>query len=343
MATWRQIDRARRLMFNEPSTRAPRSYARKAAQIQKRVAAWANIQNQNFIGSGVAARVKGRVRTKQLTLKIYVKKKLKEEDVPEGEMIRESITVDGVRVPIDVEEVGEIWAEDGLYTHDRQDELFPGVGIGRAETRWGYGTLGCFVREISEAAAPCVLSCTHVLAANGAGDNGIDPDVIYHPGAEDEHKKLENRIGVLGAFSELDLTGSKRHRIDAAVARIDPSVRRSEFIPFIGRIASVGGVVKQGAPVQIYGARSGHKMGGVQDPSFDGWINYRKANGRIARAYFEDIVKCNDFSRSGDSGAAVVSTRDRSLLGLHFAGNSQHSFFCKIKTVFDLLRVRLDD
>lgn len=58
------------------------------------------------------------------------------------------------------------------------------------------------------------------------------------------------------------------------------------------------------------------------------------------------IVKPNEggqFSAPGDSGSCVVLKENKKLIGLHFAGSTQRSIFCKINNVFTNFDVDLPE
>jgi hypothetical protein len=89
---------------------------------------------------------------------------------------------DGRPVPIDVEEVGQLWAHTST--------LFPGASVAHMER--SAGTLGLVVRSRQNSSKLFLLSARHVIAPLEI-DNAIK--IIRHPAPEDGGTTAANDVG----------------------------------------------------------------------------------------------------------------------------------------------------
>ncbi|MEQ1931255.1 MAG: hypothetical protein ABL957_12120 [Parvularculaceae bacterium] len=337
MVSRRDIKRVKRLAFETLDPKCDPATRKAAESLRRRVARWSK-ESPDFVGVGVAEQTTKGQKKGAPALKVYVRKKRARNRVPKSRLAPRFLTVAGARIPIDVEEIGNPRTEVEYYTHERRRPVGPGLGIGRKDEAWGFGTFGCLVRSTDASdRSVYLLSCAHVLAANGLGRNG---DPIYQPAPEGTRRLADNIIARLARYQPFDFsTPDFPHAIDAAIARLEPGVARSNLIPYYGAI----GPPKTSQPKQVrmFGAATGARVGDVLDPHFYGDIEFDHPQGGRRKLRFENIVYCTKYSDNGDSGAVVLDAEDGGLVGLHFAGSESASFYIRIGAIFSILQVEL--
>lgn len=283
----------------------------------------------NVQGFGVALRTKGNVRTRELVLKVYVTKKRPLEDVEHP--IPRTIRIPGVRgrVPIDVEEIGEVRLHAPQLGWQRPAS--PGYSVGPAGT--GAGTFGCLVRRYSEPESLFMLSSCHVLTGDGALDVGAP---IAQPAPMDG-SGARNPIATLDSYVPIAYQADGYpNRVDAAIARITDA---SAVVPALAGLDAPRGVntaVRAGMRVRLSGRSSGVTTGVVRDADFRIVVDYPLPGGGTTPVGFSDQVLCDQFAREGDSGAAVIDA-DGNIVGLHCLGSRTVSVFNKIENVLSEL------
>ena len=278
----------------------------------------------NVIGAGIGLKYKSKEVLDQPCIVIYVTKKIL--DLKEGAIPKE---IDGC-----ITDVIETTVPRALSAANPGPvcPLTPGYSIGHEN--FGYGTLGCIVKDngVSRTRAQysnlLLLSCCHVLAPNYPAEG----DSILHPGNGSTNNPLTPpmrcasllRWKFLVPYS-LDLP--LENEIDAAVAK--PIVPFTPEIQDIGLPRSVSTINSSmnGWPVQLTGAQSGFQRGVIISISSGVPIDYGPGLGLIR---FKNCIQISNMGQRGDSGALLLDS-SRNALGLLIGGESAYSYCCDLK------------
>lgn len=208
----------------------------------------------------------------------------------------------------------------------------PGVSI--SDPGGSPGTLGYVVKRAgSPASARFILSCYHVLAAEGGGPG--TPIVQPAGGSLDTAHIADFFDGDPPVISD-DLD----NLIDAAIAEVLDPRDVTDVIPGIGKPGGFSTLLNVGMPVHIVGAATAGFVGHIIDPSHDLRIDVRQPDGTKASVGYRDTVLCEAYAARGDSGAVVLNDANE-IVGVHFWGNSKVSVFCKIAHVIERLGIRM--
>ena len=284
-------------------------------------------------GLGIAEKVTGGNRLRDLALKVYVERKLPlarcRHPVPP------QLDVPGTdrRVPTDVEEIGRVAFESGT---GRLRPAVPGLGISHSGV--ALGTLGCLVRRRGEPGGLYILSTSHVLADHGLARVGDD---IVQPAAGDGGTAPGDRIAELADWVAFDFSVSGYpNLVDAALARVIDDRDVAAAILEFGIPTGAGTFVRRTMRVHKTGRTTGHTTGIVRDVNFRLSLPCKRRGGGSGRVGLRDQVLCSRFTDLGDSGAAVLNHKDQ-VVGLHVAGSPSTSIFCRIGHVLEALRIEL--
>lgn len=308
------------------------------------------LKDPNISSVGIGYKMKGGVRTDELSVQFTVKEKA----VPEAlealgtTKIPSSFTIGGVTVPTDVirrdfaVEYRVVPEAAGNQRKKRLDPLVPGISV--ANVKETAGTLGCVVFDKTDG-TPYLLSNWHVLH----GPNGAIGDEVVQPGPFDDNRTNLNHVGVL-------VRSHLGHAGDCALATIEGRAVTPEVMGLGVKVEQIGEpdiddrVVKSGRTTAVtrgivtrihtiakidYGGTTGEQeVGGFEigvDPANP------PANGEV--------------SMGGDSGSVwlFVSKSGKPtavMAGLHFAGEGQgdpneHAVACYPASVFEKLEISL--
>jgi hypothetical protein len=216
--------------------------------------------------------------------------------------IPQCLTLTATRaVPIEVVEFGCLRLQDATM-----GDAPPAPGCAIAVDGMPFGTFGCLVRDPVPSGAVYVLGAAHVMARSG------------FPRAEEKLFQVidgqRREIGRLNRWGEITFTTNTYPNLfDAAIATVQKD-RVSPEVSGIGRPLGVSTKVKKGMAVQMHGAKSKLSTALVIDPNFHCHFEYSRPSGP-ARAGFQQQILCERFTKSGDSGAAVLNG-DREVIGL---------------------------
>lgn len=169
------------------------------------------MEKANVIGVGAGEEWKNGVRTGREALVVLVKEKLPKHQLNKEDLVPAHVYVDGIQIPTDVIEIGEIKA---LSTDHRVQHrpLVAGISIGHPAIT--AGTLGAFVVKNGKT---LVLSNNHILANS---NNARIGDVIYQPGPIDGGR-LSSIIGNLVDFIPIVFGSDRYNKVDAALSSIN--------------------------------------------------------------------------------------------------------------------------
>lgn len=255
------------------------------------------------------------------SIRIYVSKKLKEKKV--ANPVPRTLKLGKREVAVDVIEIGKI----ELHSFkDYRRPIQPGLCI--ANENRGGGTLGLILRNRQPPHEFYVLSNYHVLGkAPGSSVTSIIQPARNYPATGD--RKIADYHDYFPM--QPSKTGYK-NIADAAIAKLLPGVPASASLPGIGTIKGVSDAVKKGESVRIVGSTSGESSGKVIDPDFEWAVDYPTAGGKSVRYGFYGQVLCTRYAESGDSGAVVLNQKNHAI-GLHVAGTSNTSIFCRLSPI----------
>ena len=300
------------------------SYLREEAQAVFRRTTRRWVLSANIQGFGVSNRVSDDTEQRETALKIYVVKKYPLKTLRRRNMIivpkKLRLSCFDDAIPIDVEEIGRLQFETGIK---------PGFGIA---TRSAKGTLGAYVKKRDGSPGMYLLSCAHVIADAGRAAAGAE---IFHPDADGR------LIAKLTDSADLHPSSTCiRNSWDAAIAKVtNPHVVTPTWRA-IGRVTGFGGTITKRMKVTLVGARSKQNEGKVKDTDMVVTpLTFKHADGTEKKYLFKNLVRCSPMSSPGDSGATVIASESRKIIGLHMAGNDSESVFCRIDPVFDHFEV----
>lgn len=283
----------------------------------------------NVVGVGTGERVVDRVPTGEAAVKVYVRRKYPLGVIGAGERL--PAHVDGV--PVDVEEVGDVWAAAAVNPRLSYAPVPPGVSIGHGE-RIMAGTLGARVRDAQGDVH--LLSNNHVLADT---DRLAPGTPIFQAGLLDLGDPTQpRRIASLARFVPLR---PEPRRVDAALATPDDPDGLLAEILGIGAPAGTA-VAKRDMIVHKCGRTSGYTVGRVTSVDTD-----------IKVAYDADLLLFDDqvvivglsagmqFGTQGDSGALILERGSGLAVALLFAASPTHVFANHLGDVLTALQVQL--
>jgi hypothetical protein len=333
----------------------------------------------NVVSVGIGYKYTRGVRTDEICIVVGVRKKLPKDQVPEGELIAESIG----GIATDVIEYGELRALSDVMDvgaqalTQRRRPCPPGYSIGHP--RVTAGTLGAWVHR-GPGDEHYVLSNNHVIASS---NDAVPGDFIRQPGRADGGND-DDRFARLTEYVRIrfdsDENGGKKssaaaawkiwkwpantlaslvgcpyrltvarpnvieqpdpNLVDAAVARVLLENWVDLDIPGIGEIQGFRDL-DLGDRVIKTGRTTETTRGLVETVSATSRVDYGVGKGT---ATFGDqfVIRADsgDFSQGGDSGSVVLS-EDGFAGGLLFAGGSGVTIVNRISHVVSLLGIRV--
>ena len=326
--TLRKVSQA---LYEGSAAKGIRDHQRDAAdKLSESSRLW--LENSTLQGIGVGTKSTNNIDTKVPCIQVYVDKKKPIEQLqqPAPSVIRFG---QDNSIPIDVIEIGELKLQMAQYAY-KQRPLHSGLSI--ASISRYPGTLGLIVTKNHSSASRYILSNYHVIKPLSSQDNGQIWQQAKHDGGNSNDTVAQFEQGIPLVFGPYGLP----NQVDAAIARLKKGVSFSLAIPGVGPIKGVTGVVREGCYIQIIGRTSGHSKGKVLSADFQTRLSYPGPNGEKLTAGFKNLVLCDRYSEPGDSGAIVINSA-KYAVGLHMAGSSKASVFCRIKPIFDQLDIAL--
>lgn len=208
------------------------------------------------------------------------------------------------------------------------------------------GTLGCFVRFDSGAAA--ILSNNHVVAGENRGERGRDIILQNGSGALDPAQTaatLADFVDLLPSPPGANPQSGTAllNEVDAGIATVNEGVLfEPRYLPLRNLVAPSGTAsAKVGDRVFKVGRTTGLTRGVVTSvANITGPIPYDPGPCWFRGVIVVETSDGTMFSNHGDSGSAVVRENGE-VIGLLFAGNGQQTFVCPIDPVLSGLRCGL--
>lgn len=282
--------------------------------------------NPNVVGVGIGRKTVRGFASQELSLKVYVKKKIHPLLVKDGQVIPDE--VEGV--PTDVEEAGEfsIWRPIPPIYQRRVRPAMGGLSIGHYAI--SAGTFACLVKDAGET---FILSNNHVLANE---NRGVEGDPILQPGRFDGGKTDRDVIGRLDTFVAVD--PEEPNIVDSALAAPFEQGDVTPDILGIGRLRGTKDAELE-EKVMKSGRTTRKTNGTVVDVSATLRVGYATGSYLFTDQF---IIKGERgaFSAGGDSGSTIVSYDGRAV-GLLFAGSPFFTIANKMSNVEKALDVKV--
>lgn len=282
-------------------------------------------------GLGIGQKVTDAERREELVLKVYVEKKLPKSKCKN--LVPSKIRVPGVsqQLATDVEDIGKVQIEPNT---SRVRPAIPGFSIGHLKIT--AGTLGCLVMLKGDKQGLYVLSNSHVLANEGLAKKG---DVIIQPGSLDGGTEPVDVIAKLSDWVPFQFTSTGfPNLVDAAIAKVINKKHVTSAIRKIGVPKGVSTTLRRRMKVKKTGRTTDFTTGEITDVDYRLALTYKKPGGGSGRVGLRDQVLCTRYTAGGDSGSAVLNSKDH-VVGLHFAGSPSTSIFNRISNVIQLLNI----
>jgi len=319
-----------------------RSFLTSTERIHRRALDWT--RGPGIQGLGIGEKITGGKKLRQLALRVYVEKKKPLSKV--RNRVPRTVAVPRVGVVhTDVVEIGRVRLESET---GRLRPAPPGCGLGHPDVT--VGTFGCLVKRNDDESGLYILSNSHVLADSGIARVG---DEIVQPGVHDGGRTPGDVIATLNRFVPFDYgRQGYPNLVDAAIAKVRRKSGVQREIRILGIApAGISRTLHRGMQVRKVGRTTDLTTGEILDVAYRVRLRYkapgyrsrhyrRRGHRRHATVGLRDLVLCTRFTDYGDSGAAVLNSRNR-IVGLHFAGSASNSIFCRAEHVFSLLDVRL--
>jgi hypothetical protein len=212
------------------------------------------------------------------------------------------------------------------------------IGCSVGHPRVTVGTLGGFV-ELTETAAPCILSNNHVLADENRANPG---DPILQPSSLDGGRSSGDEVATL--IKLVPLTVIRKNFVDTAAGRLQDGIS-ADFDTLTG-LGTLNGVrtepLEGQESVFKIGRTTGLTRGRVSAFEVDDvWIRYDTGLLGFDRQIEIAPLENGPFSLGGDSGSLIVDESLRAV-GLLFAGNDVDVTYANpIQAVLAALGARL--
>jgi len=260
----------------------------------------------NVTGVGVGYKIKNGKKTKQISIRVYVSKKLPKEKLSPGDLLPKKIG----NIPVDVIEADfEIHQDPSIPSNHRLrfNPLLGGISIGNLSLG-GSGTLGVSVFD-NTLGEDMMLSNWHVLCGRFTCATG---ETIIQPGSGGGD--TGGAGDVVGTLYRSALT----NQVDAAIARLTGDRFLLKELFGWGSVSSVA-APRLGMRVRKSGRTTGITSGVITDESADISIRGYPDGTRSFRNQVI-IENGSQVSRPGDSGSIWIDDSNNAV-GLNFAGS----------------------
>jgi hypothetical protein len=272
---------------------------------------------------------KGKVVHEEKCVRIYVVKKVPEQQLKPSEIIPKSLKLeDGREVCTDVVEIGMLKALQQLDPKQRYRPAPTGVSTSRAD-EMGAGTSGWYV--VDEDGEVYAISNNHVWAKENQGMRG---DPLLQPARLDGGDPEKDAVYTLYDFVPIDFSQTALNYVDVAVAKI---VNYSDVYMAILNVGGVAGkrIPNVGEKVVKHGRTTALTEGNVIDTSATVAVVYGSGT-----PVFTDVILVRGLARGGDSGSPVLTTKNE-FTGLLFAGSDTDFVVCKYTNIESQLSSKL--
>jgi len=290
---------------------------------------------QNVVGVGIGEKVTLGVTTGILAVKVFVRVKYPDGEIPDSDRL--PTTIDGMSV--DIEQTGTFRRFAKVKTmpdpRKRYRPAQPGSSIGFEDPQHRFTMAGTFGAVVTKGGRSYVLSNNHVLA----DENKLPlKSPIYQPGLLDGGIVSSDRIAALAKFVRLSIT--KPNKVDCAMAVADRDALVSKEILFIG---APKGTAQASIDMDVhkFGRTTGYRVGKVTSVETDVNVGYEMGNVQFSNQIIIVGRSGQPFSDAGDSGSLILERSSNGAVGLLFAGSSTHTIANHIADVLKALGVTL--
>jgi hypothetical protein len=296
--------------------------------------------SQNVVGVGIGEKISAGKSTGVLAVKVFVRIKYPDNQIPDNERLPEEI--DGY--PVDVEQTGTFRKFEASSIaavvpnpRTRIQPARPGCSIGFKDPNNQFIMAGTFGALVKKGQKRYILSNNHVIADENNLPLGSP---IFQPGFLDAGNPPNNRaIARLTKFVPL-VFGGGANRVDCAIAQVNPANAATNAVLFIG--APKG---KKAAKIDMivhkFGRTTSFTAGRVTSVDTDVNVQY---DGGVATFENQILIvglHAQPFSASGDSGSLIMERSSNKAVGLLFAGSSSHTIANHISDVLGASKVTL--
>lgn len=315
-------------------------------------------EHANVVGEGIGLeRTEAEGLTDRVAVVVLVEEKVKASELDEDDLLPETIEIDGEELPVDVQEIGVVSAQeavevapseaDPLAVHDvvplemdegadvqaavegfgRVKKMRPapgGVSIGHPAVT--AGTLGSSPLRTRHGKT-VFLTNNHVAAASGDAKVG---DPVLQPGRFDGGADPADRIGTLLEFSTITFGSSSRNVSDSALVEIAPDHVQTDLFELQEDIRGW-----EEAVVGQFYTKTGRTTGVTRGRCTARNVNIGVNFGSKGIANFVGLDMFERMSAGGDSGSVIGIERPEGFYGtsLLFAGSTQATFAIPMSTV----------
>lgn len=263
----------------------------------------------NVTGVGVGYKIKKGKRTKTISIRVYVSKKVAEEKLKAKEILPKRLQ----NIPVDVIEARFRVHGDGstiIEHRQRQDPMTGGISVGNV-TLGGSGTLAASVFDNSTA-EDMILSNWHVLCGRFECATG---EVIIQPGTGGGDTGSANDI--VGELTRAVLS----NEVDAAVARVTGHRFFLKEVLGYGTVEAINQPLL-GMTVRKSGRTTGLTTATITDVSADITVSgYPDGDHDF---HNQLVIEGTNASLPGDSGSLWLDESNMAV-GLNFAGDGSGS------------------
>ncbi len=275
----------------------------------------------NVTGVGVGYKVKNGKITDQVSVRVYVSKKLSKESLDPGDLIPNVIN----DVPVDVIEADFVIHQDPSVPANhrlRFNPLLGGISVGNFIT----GTLGVSVFD-NALGEDMILSNWHVFCGSATCMQG---EAIIQPGRHGGDTGGPRDI--VARLHRVALTDE----VDGAIARLTGDRFLLKQVFGRGTVSQVA-APRLGMRVRKSGRTSGLTSGMITDESADVTVSGYPGGNRSFRN--QVIIENGDqLSLAGDSGSVWIDDSN-SAVGLNFAGSASRALANPMPAVLATLQI----
>lgn len=282
----------------------------------------------NVVAVGVGEKVTRGISTGIPAVKVFVRVKFAEGDIP----LQHRIQTEFEGVAVDVEQIGTVRTfKAPTDPRVKIRPAAPGCSIGFVHPDADFlmaGTFGALVKRNGKFFA---LSNNHVLANQNRLPAGSE---IVQPGLLDDNTRT-NVIGRLAKFVPL----AAENRVDAAIAEIDPDFVTNEIL-FIGPPNGTTPATVD-MTVHKFGRTTSYRVGRVVSINTDVKVAYDTGELLFRQQMIIRGINFEQFSAAGDSGSLILRRSTNEATGLLFAGSATHTIANQIDDVLAALNITL--
>src|SRR6185369_1720345 len=317
----RKIKQSLSQQYLQPSTQAKASAAVTTAFNLR--SATSPAPETNVVGLGLGEKISQGRSTGIPAVKVLVRIKYPESQIPKGFLLPKSVQ----GMPVDVEEVGTFRAahkqplKPQAKITDPRVRLrpaHPGSSVGFRDPSNAFTMAGTFGLLVKKNGKTFILSNNHVLADEGRLHAG---DPIFQPGLLDHGNPATDQIASLSEF--VALKPGTANIVDAAIAEVIPGMTVRDIL----LIGAPQGIAKAALDMVVhkFGRTTSYTAGRITSLETDVNVEYDTGTFMFSDQVLIQGNNGSQFSAAGDSGSAIVDRTSGKVVGLLFAGSNTHT------------------